>query len=157
MRYLHTYNNPQQTPQDDQTRGGAATALADACARFLSVVNSDDAAHLSEEERSTVRTECDNALKWLQDKQGLQAQVAKSEPAVLTTADIVKKQDVVARVCTPITTKPAPAPPKVEEPKAMDTDVQEGDEAAGAEGEDTAGTAAGEAQAGKEETMEDAA
>ncbi len=117
------------------------------------MVDSDDAAHLSEEERTTVRTECDNALKWLQEKQGLQSQVAKSEPAVLTTADIQKKQDVVGRVCTPITTKPKPAPPKVEEPKPMDTDVQDGEEAVGAEGEDTAGTT----EAGKEETMEDAA
>lgn len=111
--------------QDDQTRSAAASALADECARYLAVANSEDAAHghLTDEERAAVRGECDKALKWLQEKQELQGQVAKTEPAVLTTEEIKKKHDVVARVCTPVVTKPAPAPPKVEEPKPMEEDA----------------------------------
>lgn len=86
-------------------------------------------------------------IVFVQEKQELQGQVAKTEPAVLSTEEIKKKQDVVARVCNPVVTKPAPAPPKVEEPKPMDTDAAAEEPAAeAAQGE------AGEAQE-EEEAM----
>ena len=60
-----------------------------------------------------VVAECSNALQWLQDKQQLQAQLRPTEDPVLVHTDINKKNETLSRVCHPITSKPAPAPPAV--------------------------------------------
>ena len=57
--------------------------------------------------------ECSTALQWLQDKQQLQAQLRPTEDPVLVHTDINKKNETLSRVCHPVTSKPAPAPPAV--------------------------------------------
>ncbi|KAI8470334.1 MAG: heat shock protein Hsp70E [Monoraphidium minutum] len=99
---------------DDTTRAGAAEELRRLADGYLSVAGSElpSHAHLSAEERGTLQKEAAAALAWLQDKLALQSQLAKTDDAVLTTADIHKKAGALDRACKPIATKPPPPPPK---------------------------------------------
>ena len=60
-----------------------------------------------------VLEEATKALSWLQEKNGAQNKLKKTDTPLLLSADIKKKQDVLARFCDPIVSKPAPPPPKV--------------------------------------------
>jgi heat shock protein 4 len=91
-----------------------------------------------------------------------QAQLAKHDEPVLTTADIHKKAGVVDRACKPIATKPAPKPapaPTVTEAAADATataTAAEGEVTEPAEGEEVAMDADGEGAAAGGEPMEEA-
>lgn len=78
----------------------------------MAVASSDlpSHAHIEASERETVIRECESAMSWLQEKVDLQAQTAKWDEPVLVSADVIKKQQVLDRVCRPIVTKPAPKP-----------------------------------------------
>ncbi len=73
---------------------------------------------------------------------------------VLVTADIIKKREVLERVCTPIVTKPAPKPQPP--PAAAAAADAAGDAPApmDAEGEPAAGAAGEEGQQQEPEFME---
>ena len=58
-----------------------------------------------------VVAEAVKAVEWLREKLALQEACAKTDDAVLTAADIRKREDTVTRFCEPIMSK-AP-PPKV--------------------------------------------
>ena len=70
--------------------------------------------HLSQEDKDRVAKECAAAATWLEEREALQEQTAKTVPPVLMTVDIKKKGEVLNRVCQPIASKPAPPPPKEE-------------------------------------------
>jgi len=55
--------------------------------------------------------EASKAVSWLQEKQQAQAQLRKTEPALLTAGDIKKRQDTLSRFAEPIMSQPAPPPP----------------------------------------------
>ena len=57
-----------------------------------------------------VVSECQAAMQWLQEKQGLQAGQRKTDEPVLTSTDIKKKAETLSRVCHPLMSKPAPPP-----------------------------------------------
>mmetsp|Transcript_37740 Transcript_37740/g.84112 ORF Transcript_37740/g.84112 Transcript_37740/m.84112 type:complete len:814 (+) Transcript_37740:104-2545(+) len=98
--------------REDQTRGPAADALKHLADYYLAFTRSEapQYAHIDAAERATVAKEAEAALKWLSEKQSLQAQLAKWDEPALLTADINKKKATLDTVCKPITTKPAPKP-----------------------------------------------
>lgn len=145
--------------REDAERPGAAAALEATCRQFLESAASTapELAHIGPEDRGRVRSECEAAPVWLQEKQALQsAQPAHADP-VLVCKDIAKKAETVQRVCQPILSQPPPAPAapapasaKEEDREAMDTEevkpAKEGAEAMEVEeGErDAAGGATGD-------------
>lgn len=111
-----------------------AASLRSTCQRFLAALSEARTAHLEEEEKQKVSTECQAALAWLAEKEGLQKQLSKFDDPVLQAADVEKKEGTVRRVCEPILSKPPPAPKKeepaaaapAEEGEEMDTDAEVG-------------------------------
>ena len=97
-----------------------------------------------------ITKECNDALSWLNEKQALQASTAKTQPAVLLSADIEKKRATLERYATPILNRPKPKP-KVEEPAAEPEPMDDGSEQPAADGEAEA------ADAKDDEAMDDAA
>jgi heat shock protein 4 len=71
-------------------------------------------------------------------------QLHKYDEPLLTTADIIKKHDVVERVCKPIASKPAPKKEekKPEQPAAAAAPTDAAAEPAAAAAEDAAGEGA---------------
>lgn len=64
------------------------------------------------------------------EKLALQSSLPKHADPAFTTAEIVKKNDVVDRVCKPIATKPAPKPAPKPEPAPAPAAEQPAAEAA---------------------------
>jgi len=97
-----------------EERAKAAERLSQTVQALLQVANStsDEFAHLSDEERNTVRAECDAALGWLHGQMAKQAATPANVDPVLTAALIDDKASAVKNKCRPITTKPKPMPPK---------------------------------------------
>ena len=93
-------------------RGPAAQSLIATCNTFSQMASSEDAKynHISAEEKDRVLTECQKAMAWLNEKLALQEGTAKTVSPVIMSFDIVKKKEVIERVCNPIMSKPAPAP-----------------------------------------------
>lgn len=102
----------QARADEEETRGGAAAELKKACQHWWNLAKSEapGLAHIGGEERAQCIKECEDAMAWLSAKEALQAQAPKWEAPVLVTADIVKKREVVERVCKPIMSKSAPKP-----------------------------------------------
>jgi heat shock protein 4 len=131
------------------TLPAAADSLRRTCQGFLAALNEPRTAHLEEADKQTVAGECQNALDWLSEKEGLQQQTAKYDDPVLLAADVEKKEGTVRRVCEPILSKKPPPPPKKEEPAP-----QAAEEAGGEEMETEAGPPPPPAAEGDEEPME---
>jgi len=97
----------------DQQRGPAAQALRKAAETYLAFSKSDSVgfAHVTPAERQVVAQEAETVIKWLCEKEALQASREKwAEPALLTH-DILKKKDTLERICKPIASKPLPKTP----------------------------------------------
>ncbi|KAL4450109.1 hypothetical protein ABPG77_010778 [Micractinium sp. CCAP 211/92] len=110
---------------------GAADSLRRTCQSFLAALNEPRTSHLEEEDKQRVAGECQSALDWLAEKEGLQQQVAKLDDPVLLASDVEKKEGMVRRVCEPILSKKPPPPPKKEEPAAAapEAEMQDAEEA----------------------------
>merc|ERR1712003_17441 len=111
-------------------RGPAAQSLVSTCTMYTEMASSEDAkySHISAEEKGRVTKECQNAMTWLNEKIALQDGTAKTVSPVIMSFDIVKKKEVIERVCNPIMSKPAPAPApekKKEEEKKEETKEEE--------------------------------
>ncbi|KAI3438271.1 hypothetical protein D9Q98_000706 [Chlorella vulgaris] len=106
----------------------AAASLRRACQSYLAALGESRTAHLEEADKDAVAGECQAALDWLNEKEGLQKKVAKYDDPMLLAADVEKKEGTVRRVCEPILSKPPPAPKKEEAAAAedMDTDAEVG-------------------------------
>jgi heat shock protein 4 len=103
-------------------RGPAAQSLVSTCTMYTEMASTEDAkySHISAEEKGRVIKECQNAMTWLNEKTALQDNTPKTVSPVIMSFDIIKKKEVIERVCNPIMSKPAPAPkpePKEEEKK----------------------------------------
>lgn len=134
---------------EDATRAPAAQELGDLCSCFKAMASSDakEYSHISKADKDKVLKECDDAIVWLQEKLSLQSQLQKYDEPALVTHDIVKKRDLVDRVCKPIMEQPPPAPapapaadPKVDEKTGegaapadgkMDVDKEDGNDESG--------------------------
>lgn len=143
------------------SRGPAAESLAAACEGFIRQAESVEKKyeHISAEDKAKVVSECQAAMAWLKEKQGLQETMPKHEVPVLMTHDIVKKLDTVKRVGEATMNKPAPPPPKKEEPAkeaaADGAGAGEEQKAADSEPMDTDGAANAEAPAAEGSAKEE--
>lgn len=83
--------------------------------------SSSDNAHITDEDRSTVRTACNDAETWLYSQLEKQGMLEPNVDPVLTTEDLAKQRKELVDKCKPIVNKPKPKPPKVEEKKEETT------------------------------------
>jgi len=168
LKELKTVGDPiEQRAADDAGRPQAINELRTLASQYQQVATSElpAHAHLSEEDRGTLLKESEAALSWLNEKISLQSQLHKYDEPLLTVADILKKRDVLDRVCQPIASKPAPPPPKpaaAAPPPAAEAaaaaTAAEGEQAAaagdGAEPMEAEGGEKAAAEAGEEAPME---
>ena len=143
---LHAKGDPIKLRyKEAETRDGAMQALSNACQHMLEWVRTEDPkyAHIEAKDREAVSAEATTALKWLDDSAKQQAALAKTDPPAVLTKDIEARKRALDNVCKPIVNKPAPPPPKAEEPKAEAAAPAAGGEAPAGEGAE--GAAAGEA------------
>ena len=91
-----------------EARAKASERLSAQIQAFLQVANSpsDEFTHLSDEERNTVRGECEDALNWMNMQMNKQNNLAQSADPILTSAMIDDQTLALKKKCTPITTKP---------------------------------------------------
>ena len=107
------YNEVEKRPK-------AASELAASIESMLAIVNSTEEqyAHLTDEERETVRTECAKAQSWLEAKRDEQDKLDKSADPVLTSSMIASKKLDAEMACRPVLTKPKPKPAPAPAPEA---------------------------------------
>ena len=102
--------------REAEARPAASAALMQLCNDTIAKASSPDVAHIPEEDLQKVIGECQNALNWLAEKEQLQAASQPYDDPVLLAQDISKRGETVSIFCTPILSKPKPAP-KVADPK----------------------------------------
>ena len=110
--------------REAEARPAASSALKQLCNDTMAKASSPDVAHIPEEDIQKVIGECQSALNWLVEKEQLQEATQPYEDPVLLSQEISKRGETVSIFCTPILSKPKPAP-KVEEPKPEDAEKQE--------------------------------
>jgi heat shock protein 4 len=146
-----------------RSRGTCVQALQASCAEYkawLVASETDGAfAHVTEDEKASVRAACAAAEEWLFSGLEAQAKLADNVDPSLTTEDLAAKRRSLVEACKKVVNKPKPKPPKAEakpaEPAAAEGDpgaaAEEGKEEgkdAGAEGKE------GDAPEGKEGAAE---
>ncbi len=108
--------------READARPAASAALRQLCNDTIAMASGPDVAHIPEEDIQKVIGECQNALNWLAEKEQLQAASQPYEDPVLLAQEISKRGETVSVFCTPILSKPKPAPkapaPKAPAPKA---------------------------------------
>mmetsp|Transcript_2600 Transcript_2600/g.9505 ORF Transcript_2600/g.9505 Transcript_2600/m.9505 type:complete len:404 (-) Transcript_2600:150-1361(-) len=105
--------------KESEARGPAASALKSTCEKYQAQIGSPACEHIEEEEKEKVLKETGAALAWLAEKIGMQEAAPKTQPPVVLSSEIVKKEEMIERFCRPIVSKPKPKPPPPpkEEPK----------------------------------------
>jgi len=117
---LRALGNPILKRRDEDVKRPAAIkickSLLDDFLTFANLVD-ESTAHITSEERETIKSKCNEIDVWLH---GMIAQQAKLQPCdepVLLVEAVKDKAHNLANVCNPIKNKPKP---KVEEPKKED-------------------------------------
>lgn len=111
--------------REAEMRPAACSSLKQLCSDIMARASSPEVSHIPDEEIQKVIGECQNALTWLDEKEGLQASCAPHDDPVLLAADISKRADTLNVFCNPILNKPPPPPPSPEKPQeeeAMETE-----------------------------------
>lgn len=131
-------------------RPEAIASLKSTAGKFLEMCADEAHAHIDAADLEKVVKECNDTFSWLEEKMTMQAATPKTQPAVLTVADIEKKRSTVERFCKPILSRPKPKA-KVEQsaPEPMDDGQNANEETAAADGEAE--------EAKNDEAMDDAA
>jgi len=124
-------------------RASAVSALQATLQMFQNWVNesqSNDAyAHITDEERETVRSTTDRVSGWMYEMLDKQGDLTPNQDAILTVADLQAKNQEVNTTCGPIMRKPVPKkeiPKPAEEPAPP---AENGSEAAPMEGVESEG------------------
>ncbi len=127
--------------QEAEDRPRAADNLREEIAANLAIVNSEDEkySHLSDEDRDNVRSACEAAEKWLNEKLGLQADKNLYEDPIVKTKDIEQETSGLHTKCRPVVTKRKPAPPKEEKKQEDPAPADESKKEEGATEGDDAG------------------
>uniref|UniRef100_A0A7S1XLS6 Uncharacterized protein n=1 Tax=Phaeomonas parva TaxID=124430 RepID=A0A7S1XLS6_9STRA len=135
LNALKAYGDPVEARvYEANYREAAADELKVLADSYVSVANSSDAkyAHLSDEDKGTLRGDATAAQTWLYDMLAKQASLGLDEDPVVTVAQLRERAQALRKVCQPIATKPKPAPKP--EPAPAD-DKKEGGAEADAAGE----------------------
>lgn len=125
---------------------------------LVSSEGNDAFAHVTEEEKASMRSACTAAEEWLFSALDKQAKLAENVDPCLTTEDLNAKRRELVDVCKKVVNKPKPKPPKPEakpadaEPapaaegnaSAAQGEGKEGEGKDASEGKDSAEGAAGE-------------
>ena len=98
-------------------RPSVCSSLKQLCSDIMARASSPEVSHIPDEELQKVIGECQNALTWLDEKEGLQASCAPHDDPVLLAADVSKRADTLNVFCNPILNKPPPPPPAQEKPQ----------------------------------------
>lgn len=98
-------------------RPAVCSSLKQLCSEIMARASSPEVSHIPDEELQKVIGECQNALTWLDEKEGLQASCAPHDDPVLLAADVSKRADTLNVFCNPILNKPPPPPPAQEKPQ----------------------------------------
>lgn len=110
---------------EENNRGEAIAHLKTQIERCRQFSQSTDEAHehITDEERNTIRKECDESEKWLYDTQDKQGELEKYQNPVLTVAAVSARRQQLFSKTQPIMTKPKPKPapaPAATPPPAAD-------------------------------------
>ena len=148
---LRACGNPiEQRLAEESGRAGAADLLrkqVDKCKEFCA--NYDDKyAHITEEERETVRKHATASEAWLFDMQEKQAELPKYVDAVLSIDAIAKQRNELFKTSNPVMTKRAPPPPTPAAPAGTEADDKGSEDAA--KGETKEGATADSKAEGKD-------
>jgi heat shock protein 4 len=103
----------------------------------------EEYAHITDEEKQTCRSKCDEISSWVYDVLDKQGTLAITVNPIVTVAEIVAKGKELTDICSPIRHKPAPKPKKEEkkeeekapEEKAPETPTETPPEAPEVKGE----------------------
>ncbi|RUS21101.1 heat shock protein 70 family [Endogone sp. FLAS-F59071] len=74
-------------------------------------------AHISVDDKQQVVDRCDKARRWLDEQLAKQEKIPKTENPVVTAKDILKERESLVHFCSPLLSKPKPAPKPTEAPK----------------------------------------
>jgi len=97
---------------EENNRSQACDGLrrqAELCKNFANLKD-DDHAHISDDERSKVKSEAESAENWLFDELAKQADIQSYNDPILTVDGISKKRQALYNACNPIMSKPKPKP-----------------------------------------------
>jgi len=111
LRYNETINRPQAIEQ--------LKKQMEMCKAFASKYD-EASAHITEEERETLRKELSKTESWMYDLIGKQGDLPKTSAPVLTCDLIQKHRQTLFNVSNPIMTKPKPKPAPVPVPAATE-------------------------------------
>lgn len=93
---------------------GLKAAVEDYKKWLVSSATDEAFAHISDEEKATVRTSCDEAESWVYAQLEAQAKLAENVDPCFSCQDVNVKRKELVKVCKPIVNKPKPLPPKPE-------------------------------------------
>jgi heat shock protein 4 len=101
--------------RETEERQRAIAQLRETLNTYMSQATSGEEkyAHIDEKDKQSVVEKVATVQKWLEDQIVRQAERAKNENPVLTSAEIAKRRDEVIYFATPILTRPKPKPPVV--------------------------------------------
>eukprot|EP00607_Mallomonas_marina_P007568 CAMPEP_0182417394 /NCGR_PEP_ID=MMETSP1167-20130531/1855_1 /TAXON_ID=2988 /ORGANISM="Mallomonas Sp, Strain CCMP3275" /LENGTH=830 /DNA_ID=CAMNT_0024590927 /DNA_START=105 /DNA_END=2597 /DNA_ORIENTATION=+ len=99
--------------------------------KSFSTLKDDDHAHISDEERSTVRAAAENAESWLFDELEKQGSLLSYNDPVLTVDNISKKRQTLYMETNTIMSKPKPKPKAPEKEESKGGSTKESDQKKG--------------------------
>jgi len=130
--------------QQSKTRPNALIVLQRTVEKYQSWNNTAAAdeqyAHISEEEFTKCRENCDTVASWMYDMMDKQGSLVANQDPVVTTDEINAKSNELTKTISPIMHKPKPKPKpeeKKEEEKPADEKSTEGEKAESMETEET--------------------
>ena len=101
-------------------RPNVVTRLQQSVEQYKKWLNESQAdekfAHITDEERQQANEKCDEISTWMYDMLDKQGYLPTNADPAFTVADVQAKNTELNNVVSPIMHKPAPKPPKVEEP-----------------------------------------
>jgi len=120
----------QRRAAEAAARPNAVTRLQQNVEQYKKWLNESQAdekfAHITDEERQKAIEKCDEISTWMYDMLDKQGYLPTNADPACTVADIQAKTTELNNVVSPIMHKPAPKPPKVEEPKTEEKPAEEG-------------------------------
>eukprot|EP00548_Thalassiothrix_antarctica_P005052 CAMPEP_0194135114 /NCGR_PEP_ID=MMETSP0152-20130528/5192_1 /TAXON_ID=1049557 /ORGANISM="Thalassiothrix antarctica, Strain L6-D1" /LENGTH=837 /DNA_ID=CAMNT_0038831179 /DNA_START=248 /DNA_END=2761 /DNA_ORIENTATION=+ len=132
---LRRFGNPiELRASESAARPGAIQNLKQKIEMYQQWINEsqgkEEYAHITDEERQTCHSKCDETSSWMYGMMDKQGSLALNDDPVVKVSEIQAKTQDIIKVCSGIKHKPKPAPPKVEKkveepPQAKDEKKEE--------------------------------
>lgn len=101
--------------RESEDRSKNLTILRATIDQYMAQVNEERFSHIDEKDKNSIVEKCATIQKWLEDQVARQSERPKNVDPVLTSAEMLKKNDEIIYFATPILSRPKPKP-KVETP-----------------------------------------